>query len=237
MIITALLKNVARKARSRAERIWYAGDSVTCNICQRSSRTWLYGRYAGRCPGCRCATRTRVLWWYLTREVKLGEKQTLHFAPEVPLEANLRRSHLRRYVTADFRNPKADLQVDIQALPFADGAFDLVLCSHVLEHIRDDRLAMRELRRVCSPGGSVLIMVPQSDATKTREDLSELSPEIRKERFGEIDHLREYGQDLGELLTSAGFTVVTFEPADSISPAARLRHGLADNQTIFVCSR
>ena len=178
-----------------------------------------------------------MLWWYLAQEVKLGDKQTLHFAPEIPLEANLRRSRLQGYVTADFRNPKADVQVDIQALPFADGEFDLVLCSHVLEHIHDDRLAMREMHRVCSPGGTVLIMVPQSDAAQTREDLSELSPEVRKERFGEIDHLREYGQDFVDLLNSAGFTVTTFKPAASISPAVRMRHGLAENQTIFVCSR
>ena len=236
MTIENLLRGVARKARSGIERALYVGDNVTCNVCHRSSRSWLRGKSMGRCPSCRCATRTRVLWWYVSQANRLVDKRTLHFAPEAPLERNLRSERLSRYVTADYRNPKADIQLDIQALPFGDGEFDLILCSHVLEHIHDDRLAMKELRRVCSASGSVLIMVPQSSAPSTVEDLSSLTPEVRRARFGEIDHLREYGQDLCEILTSAGFSVVSFSPAEHIPSATRARYGLAADQTIFVCS-
>jgi len=233
---TARLKAVARKARSRFERLWYVGNHVTCNLCDYSSRSWLHGRVAGRCPGCRCATRTRVLWWYLSKNVQVADRKLLHFAPEVPLERKIRGTRVLNYVTADFRNPEVDVQVDIQALPFADGEFDLILCSHVLEHIRDDKLAMRELRRVCSPNGSVLIMVPLSSSTQTREDLSELPPKVRKDRFGETDHLREYGRDVIDMLQRSGFRVVSFEPTTEIPASIRARHGLGDNQTIFVCS-
>jgi SAM-dependent methyltransferase len=52
------------------------------------------------------------------------------------------------------------LESDLRALPFADGAFDLVMCSHVLEHIRDDVVAMGELARVVTPAGLVLVAVP-----------------------------------------------------------------------------
>lgn len=236
MTATARLKAVARQARSRFERLWYVGNRVTCNLCHHSSRSWLHGRVAGRCPGCRSATRTRVLWWYLSKNVQVASRKLLHFAPEMLLERNIRGTRTLNYVTADFRNPKVDVQVDIQALPFGDGEFDLILCSHVLEHIRDDKLAMRELRRVCSPNGSVLIMVPLSDSKHTREDLSELPPQVRKDRFGETDHLREYGRDLVDMLQQSGFRVVSFEPATEIPASIRARHGLGDNQTIFVCS-
>lgn len=38
--------------------------------------------------------------------------------------------------------------MNVLNLPFADGDFDMVMCNHVLEHIEDDRKAMRELFRV-----------------------------------------------------------------------------------------
>jgi ubiquinone/menaquinone biosynthesis C-methylase UbiE len=49
---------------------------------------------------------------------------------------------------------------DITLLGFRDGVFDLVLCSHVLEHVSADVAAMRELYRVTCPGGVALVQVP-----------------------------------------------------------------------------
>lgn len=49
---------------------------------------------------------------------------------------------------------------DIGALPFADSNFDLVMATDVIEHVDDDGQALRELRRVLSPGGIVLLTVP-----------------------------------------------------------------------------
>ena len=37
---------------------------------------------------------------------------------------------------------------DITAIPHPDDSFDAILCIHVLEHVPDDRAAMRELARV-----------------------------------------------------------------------------------------
>jgi SAM-dependent methyltransferase len=53
-------------------------------------------------------------------------------------------------------NPHAELNGAIEALPVADGSFDLILCSQVLEHCDDPAQAVRELRRVVAPGGVVL---------------------------------------------------------------------------------
>jgi SAM-dependent methyltransferase len=45
-------------------------------------------------------------------------------------------------------------------LPFESGAFDLVACLDVLEHLEDDGAALRELRRVTADGGRLLVTVP-----------------------------------------------------------------------------
>ncbi len=60
------------------------------------------------------------------------------------------------------RNPKGGgvLQADVFKLPFADHAFDHVICSEVMEHVHDYATAIRELVRVLKPGGTVGITIP-----------------------------------------------------------------------------
>src|SRR5215208_2499622 len=63
----------------------------------------------------------------------------------------------REYVGVDVvENPHADLLGAVEELPVDAGSFDLVLCIQVLEHTDDPAQAVRELHRVCAPGGRVL---------------------------------------------------------------------------------
>jgi SAM-dependent methyltransferase len=48
----------------------------------------------------------------------------------------------------------------IADMPFADGSFELAVCLDVIEHLEDDRAALKELRRVVAPGGNLLVTVP-----------------------------------------------------------------------------
>src|SRR5581483_6226449 len=59
-------------------------------------------------------------------------------------------------IDIDESNPYADLYGEVEDLPAADGVFDVVLCSQVLEHTGDPDRAVSELWRVCAPGGRVL---------------------------------------------------------------------------------
>ena len=49
---------------------------------------------------------------------------------------------------------------DIAALPLASAAFDLVCALDIIEHVEDDEGALREITRVCRPGGTVLMSTP-----------------------------------------------------------------------------
>ena len=53
------------------------------------------------------------------------------------------------------------VQGDALHLPFADGTFDRVICSEVLEHIPDDEAAMAELSRVLKADGTMAVTVPR----------------------------------------------------------------------------
>ena len=49
---------------------------------------------------------------------------------------------------------------NVEYLPIKDGAFDLIFCLDLLEHIGNDRRALEEIFRVCRKGGFILITVP-----------------------------------------------------------------------------
>src|SRR5208282_3178420 len=44
-------------------------------------------------------------------------------------------------------------QADAHRLPFANSAFDLVISCETIEHLADPSVALREMSRVCKPGG------------------------------------------------------------------------------------
>ena len=63
-------------------------------------------------------------------------------------------------------------------LPFADGAFDLVVCTETLEHVRDVQLLLSEVRRVLEPGGRLAVTTPAHRRLIARRP-DPLSPHLR----------------------------------------------------------
>jgi ubiquinone/menaquinone biosynthesis C-methylase UbiE len=92
----------------------------------------------------------------------------------------------------------AELEPDA-ALPFDDGAFDLVLCAETIEHVRDVQLLLSEIRRVLRPGGVLAVTTPASRPLVRAPD--PLSP-----------HLRFFThRSLRRLLDELGFEVESLE--------------------------
>ena len=67
---------------------------------------------------------------------------------------------------ARLRSPRVTHAVaDLTRLPYADGAFDAVVCGWVLEHLPDPRPGLRELARVLQPGGKLLLLATEDTLT------------------------------------------------------------------------
>jgi len=190
----------------------YMGRQFACPICGGHFRKFLTAgvipRPNAQCPQCGSFERHRLLWLYLYDRTNLFQKhlRILHIAPEPCIEHALKRLPNLEYLTADISNPLAMLQMDITQIPFSDNSFDVILCVHVLEHIVNDRQAMRELYRVLRPEGWGILQVPIYGET-TDEDASITNPQERLRRFGQEDHVRIYGSDYKNRLEDAGFTV------------------------------
>ena len=132
--------------------------------------------------------------------------RVLQFAPEPEIEARFRAFPETQFVSVDLAFGRAEISADIEHLPFAGGSFDVVYCSHVLEHVDDDEAAMRELRRVVSPTGCAVVLVPIT-AEATWGDPTITDPDRRTELFGQHDHVRVFGPDVRSRLERAGWIV------------------------------
>lgn len=176
--------------------------------------------------------RHRLLWLFLQEKTDFftRKQKVLHFAPEQAFYKRFKNlSHLD-YTTTDLDSPIADVKADICDLPFADGKFDIIICNHVLEHIKDDTKAMKELYRILKPGGMAILQIPQDlERDTTFEDDSIVDPKERARIFGQYDHLRIYGRDYFNKLRKIGFEVeevdLTSEMSDSEIDYYRLQAG------------
>lgn len=119
------------------------------------------------------------------------------------------------------------------ALPYKEGVFQVVLCSHVLEHIPEDQAAMREMHRVLAPGGMALIQVPLQ-GERTFEDPEATSAEDRERVYGRADHVRIYGRDIKERLGRAGFDVELIPYAEKYDEMDRTLYGLDPEETLII---
>ena len=259
-IKTLAKKVLSKHTRVLLRRVFYAGTRHYCNVCDLRVRTMLTTgnpfavlteldvvggerRPYDTCPICFSNGRARLLFEYLRREIAIYDSRSglrvLHIAPEYGILLRLQAVDTIDYVGGDL-NPDEYSEVaiarcDVTAIDFSDDSFDLIICSHVLEHVPDDRLAMRELFRVLKPGGTAILQVPISASLqKTIEDPYLTDPKERERRFGQHDHVRIYGADYPARLSEGGFQVEIFEPGDRWGRDVIERLCLNPRERIFI---
>jgi SAM-dependent methyltransferase len=189
------------------------------------------------CPYCGALQRHRVLALYVRRVLQLSAtSRILHIAPERAITPVLTSSPSRVYATVDLSAPNAAIRAELGHLPFRDETFDVVVCSHVLEHIDDDHAAMQELARVVAPSGQALIMVPvDRSLTETFEDPAIVTREARQRAYGHPEHVRYYGPDVADRLRNAGFAVDEVDMTDVLTTDEAARAVVGRGEIVYVC--
>jgi len=231
---------MARAAWADVMAPFFAGNAVECPLCGKTSRRWVSLGFPNRlCPHCFAFERHRLLGLYMRDEFDITTKplQVLHFAAEYCFIRRFRHMSNLTYIVADLDPPRGAVRMDITDIPLESESVDLVICSHVLEHVQEDAKAMRELRRVVRPGGTALIMCPVDyDLQQTYEDPSIVSPDARREAFNQSDHVRIYGADFDERLRAAGFQVDANHYAQTLGHQAIMRYGFNREDIIYACT-
>jgi hypothetical protein len=183
------------------------------------------------CLRCRSHARHRSLVLYLEDLLRAmpARAAILHFAPERAL-ARVFASHQNFvYAGVDIGKRAISARADMTAIPFRSGAFDLVLSSHVLEHVEDERAALGEIARVLAPGGCAVIMVPMVPDWQRM-------PTVEFGRANYQGHWRQYGRDLTSRIGARGLRCAIVQPSQYATPELRLRYQISD-VPIFVASK
>lgn len=224
--------------------IAYLGRGRECPLCGSRRRKFMpYGYVTSRedalCPRCLALERHRMIWLWITRHTDLLERRPrlLHIAPEVSLMRHLKPlyGNSGNYITADLESPLADLHFDVQQIPLDNGTIEVVICNHLLEHVEDDRVALRELHRILCHGGWGILLVPEDRRRATTfEDDSVTDREERTRLFGQYDHRRVYGRDYDDRLRSAGFRVERIPCRDITTATERKLYAIGNDDLVVV---
>ena len=89
---------------------------------------------------------------------------------------------------------------DVYALPYDKGSFSIVIARYAFHHLLDPFAALREMARVCAPGGRILVV----DAYAP-EDATQAAEYNRVERLRDPSHVRAFSlPELASLFNRCG---------------------------------
>lgn len=207
-----------------------------CNICGYVGRFKTHGfpfRLDARCGNCQSLERHRLLkMWFDENKDLVSSKSMLHFAPE-PAVTSFVRPLVSKYMTTDLDPLLGEVVLNIEAIDMPDNSFDLIICSHVLEHV-DDAKALREMYRILRPSGIALLMTPVIEGwAETYENKAIVSPSDRALHYGQADHVRYFGSDIRARITDAGFSLSEYT---AVEPHVH-KHALTRGEKVFVASK
>lgn len=158
----------------------------------------------------------------------------MHVAPEPCLAEKFKKKY--DYLPVDLDGKKAMMAMDLTAITFDDNSFDAIVCNHLLEHIPDEKKAIKELYRVLKPGRWASIQVP-INGNITQEDLSVTDPKERLRLYGQEEHVRYYGRDFADRIKNTGFEVLIIPKDDLLKPDERARISVDVENAVVLCKK
>jgi len=195
---------------------------------------------ACNCPFCLSTDRERLYLLFLSSILKKSSEnptKVLDFAPSESFSKAIKKYKSVTYTSADFYRDDVDIQIDICDMhELQSGQFDIVICSHILEHVTSPEKAFSELLRVLKPGGFAIIMVPLFwDVIETIENPGYNTEELRNKYYGQGDHVRLFAKpDFLNRISQAGFRIETLD-SSAFDKVELKKYAIADNSVLYVC--
>lgn len=163
---------------------------ASCNICGNAEfKPAPFGRFSSSgqppvCTKCGSLERHRICRSIIgtIRDPSFKSKVCLQFSVDPSVASGwFERHELSRYGGPD--------SIDVQHIDRPDESIDVVVCNHVLEHVKDDRLAIQNLVRINKPDGFVFLSFPNPYRRAVTEDWGYPKRE-------QHNHYRVFGRDI-----------------------------------------
>lgn len=239
----------------------YPGELKTCECCGNLVRYMplpdfyfamqqKYGYTQGRteflnsseyfCPFCLISDRGRLIISFLKKyQLFIKAEKVLQIAPEKGLDSWIRENCLKcQYETTDLYMSDVSFKSDIQNMNMInDNAYDLIICSHVFEHVENDILAMKELKRILKNEGMGVFLVPIDLNLKVIDEEWGLKETDNWRRFGQGDHCRQYNKvGFMQRLELSGF-IVHCLGLDFFGKEIFYKNGLTDTSCLYIVTK
>jgi len=185
------------------------------------------------CPVCNANDRDRLILSYIQKNHSRAIS-VLEIAPARAVRQRLLKNKFN-YRCCDLFMPGVDDRCDITKMTcYLDNSFDIVICSHVLEHIHEDTKAISEIARILKPNGEALILVPIPIGLEVNlYDPSTEDIETRVRMYGQDDHVRMYSKSgLTDLICNSGLNIKTWSHSDDEFGFEKM--GLSSTSTLYV---
>lgn len=194
------------------------------------------------CPICYSSDRDRLIVSFMKKiglPQKSKEKQILQIAPAKAIEIWIyRKCKELIYHSTDLYMNNVTFISDIQNMKdIKDESYDYFICSHVLEHVKDDKKAMAELYRILKQDGIGLFLVPIDLNAKKIDEEWGLSEAENWRRFGQGDHCRRYvKKEMLDRLEKTGF-IVTQLGKEYFGEEIFKEAGLGETSVLYVLTK
>lgn len=219
---------------------YYAEQEKKYNVISHVPETLNEKEYT--CPCCGASDRDRLLISMLKKmEIQNGynKESLLQIAPAQAIDHWINRNcSSLQYDTTDLFMDNVSFKSDIQKMDMiSDESYDYIICSHVLEHVKNDRKAMEEIYRILKEDGFGFVLVPIAlDMEKIDEEWG-LSEEENWKRFGQNDHCRRYDKmGFVDRLEKAGFYVHQLG-IDFFGKDMYKENGLIETSVLYVVTK
>ena len=168
--------------------------------------SWSYVTFNALCPLCSSHNRHRGHVLYYEKMNLLSESgDLLFFAPEEGVLNYFNESKTLNILTSNYEDGVtvnklldenvSDFRFDIMNIDCDDNRWDFIICHRVIEHVPDDRKAIKELYRILKPGGVLILSVPINLSLDITKDFGKPNPLIN-------EHFYDYGLDFKERIYS-----------------------------------
>ena len=220
---------------------FYPFEHAYCALASAHTGKMQYPQFGElyRCPSCGAVNRVRMLFEYLEENGLKNIKDVLYMSPTTPGLNYFRTKYPSiTVVTDDLFANNCDYHYDIMDMyGFRDDQFDLVICSHVLEHVKDDIKAVQEMYRVTKKGGRVIVIVPLILHGDEFDESTELSETENWKRFGDATHVRAYSKkSMEKRIKESGFDFDMID-MNSFDPEIRRKNAMIESDVLYVIKK